>query len=118
MFCAGSAEHSATLSPRVPRFDPEHPGPMPDPERWLPKWQRAEARKGRKKRRDKVRAEELCGGGSDVTSRLFGCGVKVAARLGSSSRQPRMSAGVGGHGHHSLWGCADEKEMAGHGRCI
>lgn len=21
-------------------FDPENPGPMPDPERWLPKWQR------------------------------------------------------------------------------
>lgn len=41
--------------PPSARFDPEHPGPKPDPERWLPKWQRADARKGRKKRRDKVR---------------------------------------------------------------
>lgn len=29
-------------------FDPENPGPMPDPERWLPKWQRS---KGKKKLR-------------------------------------------------------------------
>jgi hypothetical protein len=27
---------------------------MPDPERWLPKWQRAEARKMRKRRKDKA----------------------------------------------------------------
>lgn len=27
--------------------------PLPDPERWLPKWQRAEAKKKAKKRRDK-----------------------------------------------------------------
>ncbi|CAI2362788.1 unnamed protein product [Moneuplotes crassus] len=29
-------------------FDPENPGPMPDPERWIPKWQRS---KGKKKLR-------------------------------------------------------------------
>jgi len=28
-------------------YDPENPGPMPHPERWLPKWQRSKA--GRKK---------------------------------------------------------------------
>ena len=33
-------------------FDPEHPErtPLPDPERWLPKWQRSENKKLRKKR--------------------------------------------------------------------
>jgi hypothetical protein len=33
-------------------FDPEHPErtPAPDPERWLPKWQRAENKKLRKKK--------------------------------------------------------------------
>lgn len=31
-------------------FDPENPGPMPDPERWIPKWQRS---KGKKKLRMK-----------------------------------------------------------------
>ncbi len=26
-------------------YDPENPGPMPDPERWLPKWQRRKNRR-------------------------------------------------------------------------
>lgn len=43
--------------PRFPvGYDPSLPNgglPLPDPERWLPKWQRAEAKKKAKKRRDK-----------------------------------------------------------------
>ncbi|KAI8106099.1 hypothetical protein M9435_000646 [Picochlorum sp. BPE23] len=40
--------------PRYPKgFDPENPGPPPDPERWLPKWQRAENKKMRKKKKEK-----------------------------------------------------------------
>jgi hypothetical protein len=35
-------------------FDPANPGPPPDPERWLPKWQRSDAKKQRKKQRGKV----------------------------------------------------------------
>ena len=31
-------------------FDPENPGPMPDPERWLPKWQQSKYKKYAKKR--------------------------------------------------------------------
>ena len=39
---------------RYPKdFNPDNPGPLPDPERWLPKWQRAENRKLRKKKKDK-----------------------------------------------------------------
>ena len=35
--------------PRYPKdFDPENPGPLPDPERWLPKHKRAEFKKRRK----------------------------------------------------------------------
>lgn len=30
-------------------FNPELPGPMPDPERWLPKWQRSKYKKIAKK---------------------------------------------------------------------
>lgn len=31
---------------RYPKnFDPENPGPMPDPERWIPKWQRSKGKK-------------------------------------------------------------------------
>lgn len=58
---------------RLPKgFDPENPGPLPDPERWLPKWQRAEAKKARKKRKDK-----------DITKGSQGAG-KVDASLDKS----------------------------------
>lgn len=37
---------------RLPKnFDPENPGPPPDPERWLPKWQRAEYKRKRRSRK-------------------------------------------------------------------
>ena len=49
-------ERKRKRKPRYPKgFDPENPGPPPDPERWLPKWQRAENKKLRKKRKEKVR---------------------------------------------------------------
>jgi len=36
---------------RYPKdFDPVNPGPQPDPERWLPKWQRSKFKKMAKKR--------------------------------------------------------------------
>lgn len=37
--------------PRLPKgFDPENPGPMPDPERWLPKFMQARYKKMARKR--------------------------------------------------------------------
>ena len=36
---------------RYPKgFDPKNPGPEPDPERWLPKWQRSRFKKIAKKK--------------------------------------------------------------------
>ena len=36
---------------RYPKnFDPKNPGPEPDPERWLPKWQRLRYKKYAKKK--------------------------------------------------------------------
>lgn len=36
---------------RYPKgFDPENPGPMPDPERWIPREQRTNVKKGKKRR--------------------------------------------------------------------
>ena len=36
---------------RFPKsYDPENPGPLPDPERWLPKWQRSRYKKLAKKK--------------------------------------------------------------------
>lgn len=41
--------------PRLPKnFDPENPGPKPDPERWLPKWMRSDFKKKRNRRREKA----------------------------------------------------------------
>lgn len=41
--------------PRLPKgFDPENPGIQPDPERWLPKWQRSDFKKKRNRRREKA----------------------------------------------------------------
>jgi hypothetical protein len=39
---------------RYPKgYDPANPGPLPNPERWLPKWQRSDFKKKRKTRKDK-----------------------------------------------------------------
>ena len=46
---------------RLPKgFDPENPGPPPDPERWLPKWQRSEFKRKRRSRKDKVISLACC----------------------------------------------------------
>lgn len=53
--------------PRYPKgFDPNNPGPKPDPERWMPKWQRSGQKKGRRRRRDEKEIK-----GSQVSS----CGI-------------------------------------------
>ena len=42
---------------RLPKdFDPEHPGPPPDPERWLPKWQRSDYKRKRRNRKVHLQA--------------------------------------------------------------
>lgn len=54
-------------------FDPEHPerSPLPDPERWLPKWQRTENKKLRKKRAKAGLVPGSQGGGKVDTSLDF-----------------------------------------------
>merc|ERR1712170_86160 len=48
------AKRKRKRKPRYPKnFDPENPGPPPDPERWLPKRERAEFKK-RMRKRDKA----------------------------------------------------------------
>lgn len=52
-----AAEHKKRKRKRQQRlpkgFDPANPGPPPDPQRWLPKWQRSDAKKLRKKMKGK-----------------------------------------------------------------
>ena len=42
------AKNKKTKFPKS--YDPENPGQLPDPERWLPKWQRARYKKLAKKK--------------------------------------------------------------------
>jgi len=51
--------------PRYPKgFDPANPGPPPDPERWLPRWERSNAKKIRKRGANKGIARGPQGGPS------------------------------------------------------
>lgn len=49
--------------PRYPKgFDPDRPGPPPDPERWIPKWQRSTYKKKRKgKDKDVIKGAQGAG---------------------------------------------------------
>ena len=42
-------------------FDPENPGPAPDPERWLPKWQRSSNKKRRRRKDEHMKGSQVCG---------------------------------------------------------
>jgi signal recognition particle subunit SRP72 len=81
---------------RYPKgFDPENPGPLPDPERWMPKWQRAEMKKLRKKRKDKDVGKGSQGAGkvdSSLDSSLkpaetAPAAAPAAAKSGGSSKK-------------------------------
>jgi signal recognition particle subunit SRP72 len=54
----GGAKKKRKKKPRLPKgYDPTKPNgglPPPDPERWLPKWQRADYKKKQKRRRDRT----------------------------------------------------------------
>lgn len=54
----GAAKKKRKKKPRYPKgYDPSKPNgglPAPDPERWLPKWQRSDYKKKQKRRRDRT----------------------------------------------------------------
>jgi hypothetical protein len=60
--------------PRLPKgYDPSKPNgglPPPDPERWLPKWQRSDAKKKQRRRRDRqvrsAHVQVVCAGKAAV----------------------------------------------------
>ena len=85
---------------RYPKgFDPENPGPLPDAERWLPKWERSDAKKARKKRRDKEMVKGSQGAG------------KVDASLdASTSAAAAAAAGSGGGGGGGGGGKSNKKK--------
>ncbi|CAD7704944.1 unnamed protein product [Ostreobium quekettii] len=72
---------------RLPKnFDPQNPGPMPDPERWLPKWQRAGYKKRRRRREDHMKGSQGAGKVDDTLDR-----ARQQPEPSTSSRsQPRQ----------------------------
>ncbi|KAL4446353.1 hypothetical protein ABPG77_003160 [Micractinium sp. CCAP 211/92] len=79
--------------PRYPKgFDPANPGPPPDPERWLPKWQRSDAKKSRKKMKGKeVKGSQGAGKVDESLDRTNAAmpeesGPKVPAKLAGKAK--------------------------------
>merc|ERR1711948_245120 len=85
---------------RYPKgFDPENPGPMPDPERWLPKRERAEFKKKMRKRdKHMLRGPQGATGSDDTAFRKTGpstAQVEVSKDAGArpSRNQGRQKKG-------------------------
>lgn len=75
--------------PRYPKgFDPENPGPLPDPERWLPKRERTEYKKKMKKR-DKALARGPQGAMPTDDTAFRKQGPSTAQVEVSSDKKPR-----------------------------
>lgn len=62
---AKAAAKAAALrkKPRAPKrypkgFDPANPGPMPDPERWLPRWERSNQKKFKRRQGNAIRGAQ------------------------------------------------------------
>ncbi|KAL4423713.1 hypothetical protein ABPG75_001014 [Micractinium tetrahymenae] len=79
--------------PRYPKsFDPANPGPPPDPERWLPKWQRSDAKKSRKKLKGKeIKGSQGAGKVDESLDRTNAAmpeesGPKVPAKLAGKAK--------------------------------
>lgn len=82
--------------PRYPKnFNPDNPGPMPDPERWLPKYERAEyERKLKKKLKVKGGAAAIKGaqGGSKVNEELDASKTDKAQKKTSGPSLPKRTS--------------------------
>lgn len=82
--------------PRLPKgFDPQNPGPLPDPERWLPKWQRSDAKKARKKRKDKEMLKGSQGAGK-VDANLDASAAKGDVTMTDAGGKKPAGGGGGG----------------------
>ncbi|GMH35802.1 hypothetical protein BSKO_03670 [Bryopsis sp. KO-2023] len=84
--------------PRLPKgFDPANPGPMPDPERWLPKWQRSGYKKPKRRRRDEKEMKGSQGAGkvNESLDRTKASGSESASTGKTSGGKPNRPGGAG-----------------------
>ena len=63
-------------------FDPANPGPMPHPERWLPKWQRSDFKKKRKTRKEKQVCHTALSLPDPAMGSRYGCRISVMLQPG------------------------------------
>lgn len=83
--------------PRYPKgFDPENPGPPPDPERWLPKYERAEFKKRRKGKGKNQPVSKGAQGMGAVDASLDTSRVKVEDAPAASKPPAARSGGKSG----------------------
>lgn len=93
----GSLKKTKKKKKRLPKnFDPENPGPMPDPERWLPKHLRSSARKQNKaKNKGKqpaVSGKGAQGGFNPKEAEKLNVAAQQAAAPPTSSKQQQNAA--------------------------
>lgn len=89
--------------PHYPKgYDPSKPNgglPAPDPERWLPKWQRSDAKKKQKRRRDRTEQVKGSQGAGKVDEALDraakGPDKADEGKAGSKPQLPNRPAGKG-----------------------
>ena len=80
--------------PRLPKgFDPAHPpSTMPDPERWLPKWQRSKYKKYARKKAKYMKGGAVQGDAqidTDVTNKVMGPSTATAATSKTIKKRKR-----------------------------
>ena len=79
---------------RLPKgFDPENPGPPPNPERWLPKWQRSDYKK---KRGSRHRAKEVVKGsqGAGKVDESLDIASAAGAARATKNAAPQLPAKI------------------------
>lgn len=80
--------------PRLPRgFEPANPGPPPDPERWLPKWQRSDFKRRRGQRRREKDAVKGSQGAGKVDESLDRTKMDIDPEEGTSASAVKPPAG-------------------------
>lgn len=91
---ARSRRRRSSRKKRLPKgFDPENPGPPPNPERWLPKWQRSDYKK---KRGSRHRAKEVVKGsqGAGKVDESLDIASAAGASRASKSAAPQLPAKI------------------------
>lgn len=92
---AGKPKKKRKRKKQLPKnFDPDNPGPPPDPERWLPKWQRSGYRKRRRRKDDHVKGSQGAGKVDDTLDRTkHQPDASTSSRTNTRAKTPPRTSG-------------------------